>query len=96
MIAKNAAEAAKVPTDMAARMAADKLIRDTYQTPSVVPEIDLPETPPENPTVYLAMEDIRVSTIGSGPFLIRRGTKIDNPRVIYELLAAKANIKPLK
>lgn len=95
MIAKNAAEAAKIAPDAVARMAADKLIRDTYQ-PAIVEDLDFPGEPPANPTEYLVLKDTRFASIGSGVMLVRRGSKITDPRMIRELLAANADIKPIK
>ena len=59
-------------------------------------KIDLPEGEVVNPTVYVAMSDIRCETLGSGPMKIFRGQEVSSAPLLKVLLAQGADIRPLR
>lgn len=95
MIAKNAEEAAKQTRDVVGRMATEKLVRDTYEPNHFSENVDLPEKPPKNPKVYVALKDFAFAHI-TGPIRFRRGQEISDPAMIKALKASNAAIKPLR
>lgn len=94
-IAKNAEEAAKQTRDVVGRMAAEKLVRDTFAPNKFSENVDLPEKPPKNPSVYVALKDFALAYI-SGPIRFSRGQEISDKALIQAMKAANAPIKALR
>lgn len=85
----------KSPTDMVAAIAVQNLIHETWGN-KLRPMPELPDHEIENPTKWVAMEDVQIICSGSGAMLVRKGQIIDSAKMAHAIQEKGADIRPIE
>lgn len=87
-------KATATPNDMAAAMAFQNLLHDTYGEKKDSRPVG-PQKPIKSPTVWASMGNYTISTPHSGPMTIHKGEEVEG-YIARELLEAGADLRPIR